>query len=144
GERGWQPGAEIAQPRVLLVGEAAGIDIATGEGIAQALEYGAVAGPFLARAFERDQFAFGGWRAAVERRHLGWQLRIRHACYRLFYSARRSSIETVLPRIERMIKLGIQDFAGLPMSKLAIARGAAQFAIAMARKRMADRDKPPG
>ena len=49
-ERGFEPGAEIAKPRVLLVGEAAGIDIATGEGIAQAIEYGALAGPYLADA----------------------------------------------------------------------------------------------
>src|SRR4029078_894282 len=50
-ERGFEPGAAIARTRVLLVGEAAGIDIATGEGIAQAIEYGQVAGPYLARAF---------------------------------------------------------------------------------------------
>ncbi|HEY1811583.1 MAG TPA: NAD(P)/FAD-dependent oxidoreductase, partial [Kofleriaceae bacterium] len=37
-ERGYQPGAPLSSPRVILVGEAAGIDIATGEGIAQAIE----------------------------------------------------------------------------------------------------------
>ncbi len=135
-ERGFEPGAELSRPRVLLVGEAAGIDIATGEGIAQAIEYGAVAGPFLARAFERDRLAFGAWRPTVERHHLGLQLRIRHACYRLFYSARRSSIEAVLPKIDQLIKVGVQDFAGLPLSKLAVARGLAQFAAAMVKNRL--------
>ena len=61
-ERGFEPGAEIARPRVLLVGEAAGIDIATGEGIGQAIEYGAVAGPYLARALDRDDLGFADWR----------------------------------------------------------------------------------
>jgi flavin-dependent dehydrogenase len=139
-EQGFEPGAEVSAPRVLLVGEAAGIDIATGEGIAQAIEYGALAGPFLARAFERDRLAFGAWRHEIERRHLGWQLRIRHACYRAFYSARRTSIEAVLPHIDQLVKAGVQDFAGVPMSKLALARGAAQLAIAFARHRLSAPD----
>ena len=126
-ERGFEPGAAIARPRVLLVGEAAGIDIATGEGIAQAIEYGQVAGPYLARAFAHDDFSFASWTGHVERRHVGWQLRVRHACYRMFYGEGRDSIERILPRLTSLMKVGVQDFAGKKLSKLAIARGAAQF-----------------
>jgi flavin-dependent dehydrogenase len=48
-ERGYEPASRIARGATMLVGEAAGIDLATGEGIAQAIEYGVLAGRFLAR-----------------------------------------------------------------------------------------------
>jgi menaquinone-9 beta-reductase len=135
-ERGFEPGAELARPRVLLVGEAAGIDIASGEGIAQAIEYGAAAGPFLARAFERDDLRFAGWRGYVDRHHVGWQLRVRHMCYRWFYGERRGELERMLPRLDQLLHVGVQDFAGQRLSKLAIARGAGQLVAAWARERM--------
>ncbi|HWO18033.1 MAG TPA: NAD(P)/FAD-dependent oxidoreductase [Kofleriaceae bacterium] len=136
-ERGFEPGAEIAKPRVLLVGEAAGIDIATGEGIGQAIEYGAVAGPYLARALARDDLGFADWRRAVERHHLGWQLGIRHGCYRAFYGRRRPKIERLMPRMPSLFRLAVQDFAGVPLSKLAMVRGAAQFLAAFTRAKLA-------
>ncbi|HSK03555.1 MAG TPA: FAD-dependent monooxygenase [Kofleriaceae bacterium] len=136
-ERGFEPGAEIARPRVLLAGEAAGIDIATGEGIGQAIEYGAVAGPYLARALARDDLGFADWRRTVERHHLGWQLGIRHGCYRAFYGRRRAKIERLMPRLPALFRLGVQDFAGVPMSKLAMMRGAAQFLAAFTRAKLA-------
>jgi flavin-dependent dehydrogenase len=141
-ERGFEPGAPIARPRVLLVGEAAGIDIATGEGIGQAIEYGAVAGPYLARALARDELGFADWRRAVERHHLGWQLAIRHGCYRAFYGARRPALERALPRLTGLLQLGIQDFAGAPLSPLALLRGAGQLLAAVARVRPGARPQP--
>ena len=136
-ERGWEPEAEISAHRVLLVGEAAGIDIATGEGIGQAIEYGAVAGPYLARALARDDLGFADWRRTVEKHHLGWQLEIRHGCYRAFYGRRRPKIERLMPRLTALFRLGVQDFAGVPLSKLAMVRGAAQFLAAFTRAKLA-------
>jgi flavin-dependent dehydrogenase len=132
-ERGFEPGAEIARPRVLLVGEAAGIDIATGEGIGQAIEYGAVAGGYLARTLAADRLGFADWRPTVERHHLGVQLRLRHAAYRVFYGRRRGYAERVLPRIGGLLRAGIQDFAGVPMSGLGVALGVGQLVVAAAR-----------
>ena len=131
-EQGFTPGAAISKPRVLLVGEAAGIDIATGEGIGQAIEYGAIAGPYLASALARDDLGFADWRQAVDRHHLGWQMAIRYACYDNFYSERRGSIENMMPKLGKLLRVGIQDFAGLPLDKLAIAHGAGQFLAAYA------------
>jgi flavin-dependent dehydrogenase len=125
-ERGFEPGAELAKPRVLLAGEAAGIDIATGEGIAQAIEYGSLAGPYLAAALARDDLGFSDWTRTVTRRHLGKQLRVRHACARLFYGERRDMVERVMPKISALFKVGLRDFAGKPLSKLQLAHGAAQ------------------
>jgi menaquinone-9 beta-reductase len=135
-ERGFEPGEAVAKPRVLLVGEAAGIDIATGEGIGQAIEYGYVAGPFLAKALAQDNFLFSTWQSHLEARHVGWQLRIRHWCYEMFFSHRRDMVERMLPKMTALMKVGVQDFAGIPLSKLAIARGAAQFLSAWSREKM--------
>jgi flavin-dependent dehydrogenase len=135
-ERGFQPGAEIAKRRVLLVGEAAGIDIATGEGIAQAIEYGYVAGPYLARAFERDDLGFSTWGSHLSGRHLGFQMRVRHMAYEAYYGHRRDMIERMLPRMASLVNIGVQDFAGRPLSKLDLLRGAGQFIAAFARERM--------
>lgn len=132
-ERGFEPGAELARPRVLLAGEAAGIDIATGEGIGQAIEYGAIAGPYLARALADDQLAFRDWRRTVDRHHLGLQLRIRHAVHRAFYGRGRATIETMLPRIPALMRAGVQDFAGVPVSGLGLVRGIGQLAAAAVR-----------
>jgi flavin-dependent dehydrogenase len=132
-ERGFEPGAELARPRVLLVGEAAGIDIATGEGIGQAIEYGAVAGPYLARALADDQLGFEDWRRTIDRHHLGLQLRIRHAAHRAFYGGGRARLERMLPRLPALIRAGIQDFAGAPVSGLGLVRGIGQLVAAAVR-----------
>jgi flavin-dependent dehydrogenase len=137
-ERGFEPGAAIAKPRVLLAGEAAGIDIATGEGIAQAIEYGSLAGPYLAKALARDDFGFADWLQTVTRRHLGKQLRVRHAMYRLFYGERRDMVERVMPKISALFKVGVRDFAGKPISKLSLAHGAAQALAAFVRENARD------
>ena len=135
-ERGWEPGADISAPRVLLVGEAAGIDIATGEGIGQAIEYGAIAGPYLARAFERGVFRFSDWTGTVAGHHLGRQLWIRHQCYHWFYGPKRPAVERVMPRVPSLFQIAVEDFAGVPLSKLALVRGAGQFLAAYAREKM--------
>ncbi len=136
-ERGFEPGAEISKPRVVLVGEAAGIDIATGEGIGQAIEYGSVAGPYLANALAEDTLGFGDWRQTIEKHHLGFQMAIRHGCYRAFYGRRRPKIERVMPKLNQLFRVGVQDFAGVPLSKLALVRGAGQFLVAFARAKLA-------
>jgi len=133
-ERGFEPGAAIAKPRVVLVGEAAGIDIATGEGIGQAIEYGSLAGPYLVAALARNDLGFADWQRHVARRHLGRQLRIRHALYRAFYGPRRLAFEKMVPKLGPLLQAGAQDFAGAPMSKLAIARGAVRLFAGLVRE----------
>lgn len=137
-ERGFEPGVELGAPRVLLVGEAAGIDIATGEGIGQAIEYGSLAGPYLAKALADGNLRFSTWTKHVNARHLGWQMKIRHTCYRAFYSERRVKAQRILPKLTSLFRVAVEDFAGTPMSKLAIAHGAGQFLAAYAREKMRD------
>ena len=57
--------------RLVLVGEAAGIDQATGEGIAQALEMGGIAAHHLARALRTGGTSFEGYDRAVRTSTMG-------------------------------------------------------------------------
>ncbi len=89
-ERGFEPNQRISWPRVLLIGEAAGIDIATGEGIPQAIAYGELAARYVAAAFRDRTFGFGDWRREVCSCGVGKRLRIRHAVFKLFFGPDRS------------------------------------------------------
>jgi flavin-dependent dehydrogenase len=114
-ERGFEPGEPMACPRVLLVGEAAGIDILSGEGIAQAIQYGAIAAVFLAEAFRSGDLRFEGWTRAVHASQLGRQLRRRLVYRRLLYNPARPDVERVVRRIPAAVRMAMQEFAGKPV-----------------------------
>jgi flavin-dependent dehydrogenase len=140
-ERGFEPGEPVSAPRVLLVGEAAGIDIATGEGIAQAIQYGALAGQYLARAFEHRSFGFSDWLGCVTRARLGWQLRQRLWAQERFYGKERALMEGLMLASPAGLRLGMQQFAGKPYGVTTVARAAAQVAgyVTRARRRPSTR-----
>ncbi len=121
-ERGFEPDQPISKPRVLLVGEAAGIDIATGEGIAQAIQYGALAARYLARALQCGDLGFSDWLPCVRSRELGWQLRQRLWFYERFYGRERDLMEKLAAGTPSGLRLGIQQFAGKSLTPSALTR----------------------
>jgi flavin-dependent dehydrogenase len=132
-EQGFRPADPISVPRLLLVGEAAGIDIATGEGIAQAIQYGALAGRYLARAFSRGNLAFSDWTGTVRRRRLGWQLRQRLWFSERFYGPGRAVMEKLLVAMPSALRLGALQFGGKVFSPASLAGALAEAATATAR-----------
>jgi menaquinone-9 beta-reductase len=122
-ERGFHRGAPLAARRALLVGEAAGIDPVTGEGIAQAIQYGSVAGTYLARKIAESDYAFEDWRSHVRHTSVGRDLMIREAAFGLFYGPRRPNVERFLLECPDFIRVGLQHFSGKPWSHTAVARG---------------------
>ena len=82
---GYDPRAPIAAPRLLTVGDAAGIDGLTGEGIAVAMEHGIVAGDHIARALADGDFAFAGYPRAVRRAVVGRELALDRRLARMLY-----------------------------------------------------------
>ncbi|MEP7120582.1 MAG: NAD(P)/FAD-dependent oxidoreductase [Byssovorax sp.] len=111
-ERGLALHEPLARPRALLVGEAAGIDPALGEGIAQAILYGAVAGPYLARCLDRGDLSFGDWPRSLRRSRVGLDLRARELATPWLYDRMRPELErwTVLSR--DLALTGVRYFAG--------------------------------
>ena len=73
----FSPGNQFAIPRLLLVGDAAGVDSLLGEGIGPALAYGKVASEALIAAFRQEDFSFGNYRTRLLRSVVGRSLLIR-------------------------------------------------------------------
>jgi flavin-dependent dehydrogenase len=131
-ERGFEPAEHLARGALMLVGEAAGIDPATGEGIAQAIEFGVLAGRFLARRLA-DPSAAGvaGWQNEVAASRLARDLAIRTRFVRLFYGASRPEVERFLTESSDALHVGCQHFAAQPYDGVrlveVLARGAARL-----------------
>jgi flavin-dependent dehydrogenase len=132
-ERGYEPASRMARGSLMLVGEAAGIDPVTGEGIAQAIEYGVLAGGFLAEhlALEGGAHDLGGWHDVVAGSRLARDLRIRTRFVRLFYGPSRVEVERFLTDGSDALHVGCQHFAAQPYDWLklaeALGRGAARL-----------------
>lgn len=133
-ERGWLPGTVLSSPRRLLIGEAAGIDPVTGEGIAQALEGGFEAGKYLAAGKD-----VAGWSMHFARSRLGRDLRFRTAGLAPFFGRSRDAVEALLLREPALLDAATRHFAGLPLEAAATAvalfRGAAAAAEYKLRRR---------
>src|SRR6185312_16145428 len=82
---GYQPSAPIAGPRLITVGDAAGIDALTGEGIAVGMEQAQVAADAIVAALASGDFRFAGYRRAVRRATVGRELAIDRWLARLLY-----------------------------------------------------------
>jgi flavin-dependent dehydrogenase len=132
-ERGFEPATCLARGALMLVGEAAGIDPVTGEGIAQAIEYGVLAGRFLARHLtsEGGPSTVAGWHDEVGDSRLARDLRIRTRFVRLFYGPSRPGVERFLTETPDALYVGCQHFAAQPYDWIKLAevlgRGAAQL-----------------
>ena len=81
----------MAAPHLLCVGDAAGIDALTGEGIAVGLEHGPIAAAAIAEALRTDDFRFAGYGAAIDRAVVGRELALDGRLARMLYAPRRSS-----------------------------------------------------
>ena len=82
---GYHPAKRISGPRVLAVGDAAGIDGLTGEGIAVAMEQALVAGDCIDEAFRTGDFGFSGYRRRIRRATVGRELALDRWLARLLY-----------------------------------------------------------
>jgi len=84
---GYEPAAAVAAPHVVLLGDAAGIDALTGEGIGVAMEHGMVAAREIAAALAGDGrgLAFAGYRRALRRAVVGRELALDRWLARLLY-----------------------------------------------------------
>tara|TARA_R110002096_G_scaffold44526_8_gene120224 strand:- start:30009 stop:31208 length:1200 start_codon:yes stop_codon:yes gene_type:complete len=94
GVRGWpvwgyHPDAKISEPRVLTVGDAAGIDGLTGEGIAVAMEQAVVAGDCIDAAIASGDFSFSRYRKKIRSATVGRELALDRWLAKLLYGSSR-------------------------------------------------------
>ncbi len=94
GGRGWpvwgyHPDAKISQERVVTVGDAAGIDGLTGEGIAVALEQAVIAGDCIDEALAGESYGFANYRKRVRRATVGRELALDRWLAKLLYGTKR-------------------------------------------------------
>ena len=115
-ERGFEPHRPQSSPRVLLVGEAAGIDGLSGEGIAQSVEYAALAGPYLAEKLGEGELSFRDWAARVAGTKLGVDLRLRHRLLSYYGGPHQSWFERHLLLTPEFIQCSMERFAGRPVN----------------------------
>jgi flavin-dependent dehydrogenase len=95
-EVGFEPHRSYAEPHALLVGEAAGIDAFSGEGIAQAIDYGAFAATYLSEKLAINDLSFSDWRKRFARSSVGLDLAIREWWMNIYFGPHRVSIERYL------------------------------------------------
>jgi flavin-dependent dehydrogenase len=139
-ERGYEPESRVASGRRMLVGEAAGIDPVTGEGIAQAIEYGVIAGRYLARVFSTAGGApveLTGWGDELGHSRLARDLRIRTRFVPMFYGPSRPELERFLADTPDVLHVGGQHFAAQPLSWLRLANVLARGSTSLVGLRLA-------
>lgn len=86
----------FSAPGILLVGDAAGVDPAYGEGISLALGYGELAARELAEAFSSNDFSFSGFPKRVLKSEMGKSLMRRTRLARLIYNLPISQLQRLI------------------------------------------------
>ena len=98
-ERWFDPEGMYAQPNVLLVGDAAGVEPAFGEGISYALRYGAIAAQYLVRSFQRFDFSFQDYRDRLLASPMGITLLFQTVTARQMYADAPDALELLYRRL---------------------------------------------
>jgi flavin-dependent dehydrogenase len=117
-ERGFERATRYAAGRCMLVGEAAGIDALTGEGIAQAIECGVLAGRYLARKLRgraRPPFDVTDWHDELHRSRLARDLARRASILGLYHGPWRDEIERFFAACPLALDVGALHFAARPI-----------------------------
>ncbi|MCP4141719.1 MAG: hypothetical protein GY755_15840 [Chloroflexi bacterium] len=94
--RWYEPTNTPAIPRIILAGDALGVDALLGEGISPALGYGKVAAQAILHAFEKNNFYFKGYKRRLLRSGLGGSLWRRTFIAKMFYSIKSAGLQRII------------------------------------------------
>ncbi len=131
-ERGFDRHEPTSVPRILLVGEAAGIDPITGEGIAQAVEYAQATAAYLAPRLDRNELHFTDFRAHITRSRIGYDLGIRTRIVDHCFGRKRPAMERFLLGTPSLLDAALKAWGGIPVPWTTKARlGAASASLAL-------------
>jgi flavin-dependent dehydrogenase len=144
GTRGWpvwgyDPARPVSGARVLTVGDAAGIDGLTGEGIAVAMEQATIAGDAIDRALREGRFDFTGYRRALRRATVGRELALDRRLARMLYDTDRwldwLSLVLVDPDMIELYARRVDGTEVLADQKLRLVSALARHVLAGRRRR---------
>jgi flavin-dependent dehydrogenase len=130
--RPWVRGTRFAFERLALVGEAAGIDRVTGEGIAQALLTGALASKHLARALRTGEVSLEGYHHEATRARVGRHLGQSAWLAEHVYGSRGATWRALFAREPLARELGARWYSGAPLAWTEKARLGAKLALSLA------------
>jgi flavin-dependent dehydrogenase len=136
-ERGFVRRGPLSTRRVLLVGEAAGIDPVLGEGIAQAILYGRAAAAYLAPRLSRGDLGFADFDRHLARSDVGQDLWRRSLSLPFVYLTDRAATERWVMESAALGRVGLAYFGGLRYAKRDLARAVLDGARAWALTRTA-------
>jgi flavin-dependent dehydrogenase len=142
-ERGFELHRPFASNRILLVGDAAGIDPILGEGIAQAIDYGRLAGSYLATRLGGGELRFYDWARHVALSPLGIELTTRSVLVPGFYGKLRPAVERLMLAVPDAMHLPMSLFAGRPLTLRTLAHIASAGGLSIARHVRASLVKQP-
>ncbi len=125
-------GTRFAFERLALVGEAAGIDRVTGEGIAQAIITGGLAAKHLARALRTGDVSLEGYHRDVMGARVGRHLRQSAWLAEHVYGSRGASWRVLFAREPLARELGARWYSGSVLAWREKARLGAKLALALA------------
>lgn len=116
-ERWFHPQDVYSRSRVVLVGDAAGVEPWLGEGISMALAYGPIAASAILAALESGDFSFHTYRQRILSQQLGKILRRNRLVARLFYMRKLFPMLPVFSDIlhaylNHRVKRGIRNNSG--------------------------------
>jgi flavin-dependent dehydrogenase len=134
-ERGYDPDVALVDGRCMLVGEAAGIDPITGEGIGPAIEAAVVAGRFLARIMAQPPHTseLDGWQREFSRSLVGRDLALRNTIATRLFARRRPLLDHLLTSDDLVLDAAAQYFAGHRIDPRTLGRTATSLARAWLR-----------
>lgn len=122
-ERGFDFHEPYSSYRTILVGEAAGIDPLTGEGIPQAVQYGSFAGSYLAERLAGDAVSFADYVPLLKQTKLGIDLAMRSwLTHRYYFGPNRQRFERFLLSTPEFISATLELFAGRRVSRAKMIR----------------------
>jgi menaquinone-9 beta-reductase len=125
------PGSRLALERLALVGEAAGIDATTGEGIAQAILTASIAARHLARAVRTGEASLEAYAAEVRGSRVGRHLLQSAWLARRVYGARGAAWRTFVGESALAREAGARWYTGHPLGWPLKARLAVGLALEM-------------
>ncbi len=108
-------GSRLALDRLALVGEAAGIDATTGEGIAQAILMASIAAEHLARAVRTGDASLAGYAGDLRRSRMGRHLLQSAWLARRVYGARGGPWRRFVAESALAREAGARWYAGRPL-----------------------------